>query len=155
VSETGSNPVSSDQDLQRALAAYQATQSLAQVNRPNSYMRLAALPGSQEIARIGIFPRITDEQRVLVANNYLFSGLLDAHMNLIKPASGKDYTEIDYKGLADKVGGERPVIPPMTLAYGVRDTLAVCGLRVILYENILQLRPDEYMFEDGAGSWLA
>jgi len=76
-------------------------------------------------------------------------------MNLIQPPSGKGYTEIDYKGLVDEVGGERRVIPPMTVAYEVRDTLAVCGLRVILYENTLQLRPEEYIFEDGARSWLA
>ena len=163
MSETGLNPVSRGQNLERALAAYEAAQSLAQPagstsGQPNSYMRLAALPGSPEIARIGIFPHVTDGQGALIVNNYLFTGLhdlLDKYMNLIKPPSGKDYTEIDYEGLVDEVGKERRVIPPMTVAYEVRDTLAVCGLRVILYENIMQLRPDEPMFEDGAGSWLA
>ena len=154
MSEADSNPVGRE----RALAAYEVAQGLAQEARPNSYMRLASPPGSQGIARIGIFPRVTDRQRLLIVSNYLFSGLhdvLDDHMNLIQPPSGKGYTEIDYKGLVDEVGGERRVIPPMTVAYEVRDTLAVCGLRVILYENTLQLRPEEYIFEDGAGSWLA
>ncbi|HZL07917.1 MAG TPA: hypothetical protein VFC50_01860 [Candidatus Dormibacteraeota bacterium] len=163
MSETGSNPASSGHDLKRAVAAYEAAQSLAQAGgptggRPNSYMRLAAPLGSQEISRIGIFPSVTGDQAVLIVNNHRFSGLhdlLDAHMNLIKPPSGKDYTEIDYQGIVDEVGGERRVIPPMTAAYEVRDTLAVCGLTVILYANVMQLRPDEYMFEDGAGSWLA
>ena len=162
MSETGLNPVSSGKDLERAVAAYEAAQSLTRPagstgGRPNSYMRLAAPRGSQEIARIGIFPRVTYDQRALVVNNHRFSGLhdlLDDHMNLIKPPSGKDYTEIDYKRIADEVGEERPILPPMTVAYEVRDTLAVCGLTVILYENIMQLRPDEYMFEDGAELWL-
>ncbi len=153
MSEADSSPLG----RQQALAAYGAARSHAQT-WPNAYMRLAAPPGSREIARIGIFPDVTDRQRALIINNSLFSGLhdlLDKHMSLVRPPGGKDYTEIDYRGIAGEVGGEKPIVPPLTAAYEVRDTLAVTGLCVILYENILQLGPEEYLFEDGAGSWLA